>query len=522
MATERLAMRKIRDVLRFHFVGGVRSSRKIGRAVGCGKTAVLELLRRAPALGMKTWSDVEALDDEALERLFYPELLSVRGPGANTQPDWKKIHEELGRRDHQVTLALLWAEYKAENPKGYQYSRFAELYRRWQLRLSVVMRQHHRPGEKTFVDYCDGLKIVDSRSGELISTQLFVGTLGASSYTYAEATLSQTLPDWLGSHVRMYEFFGGVTAITVPDNLRSGVKRSDRYEAEINLSYRELSEHYGTCIIPARPYKPRDKAKVEAAVLLAQRWILAVLRDRTFYSLKELNLAIGLLLEKLNNRIMKQVKQSRRDLFERLDRPVLLPLPPTQYEFAEWKKERLPIYYHLRYDDHFYSAHYTLTGQVLWCRGSGSTVEIFHKGNRVASHVRSFVKYEYTTDPAHRPANHAAQAEWTPERIVSWGKTIGPQTALLIARVIADKPHPEQGYRSALGIIRLADKFTKERLEKASEKALSINSPSYLTVQGMLKRRMESAPLSGAPAAHGEQQLELLAKENIRGPGYYH
>jgi transposase len=471
---------------------------------------------------MNSWADVEALDDEAVERLFYPELLSVRGPGANTQPDWKKIHEELGRRDHQITLALLWAEYKVENPKGYQYSRFAELYRRWQLRLSVVMRQHHRPGEKTFVDYCDGLKIVDSRTGELISTQLFVGTLGASSYTFAEATLSQTLPDWLGSHVRMYEFFGGVTAITVPDNLRSGVKRSDRYEAEINLSYRELSEHYGTCIIPARARKPRDKAKVEAAVLLAQRWILAVLRDRTFNSLNELNLAIGLLLEKLNNRVMKQVKQSRRDLFERLDRPALLPLPPVRYEFAEWKKERLPIYYHIRYDDHFYSAHYTLTGQVLWCRGAGSTVEIFHKGKRVASHVRSFIKYEYTTDPAHRPANHAAQAEWTPERIVSWGKSIGPQTALLIGRVIADKPHAEQGYRSALGIIRLADKFTKERLEKASEKALSIGSPSYVTVQSMLKRRMESVSLPEAPATHNEQQLELLAKENIRGPGYYH
>ena len=522
MTTERLAMRKIRDVLRFHMVGGVRSSRKIGRAVGCGKTAVLELIRRAPTLGMNTWADVECLDDEALERLFYPELLSVRGPGFNPQPDWKKIHEELGRRDHQVTLALLWAEYKVENPKGYQYSRFAELYRRWQLRLSVVMRQHHRPGEKAFVDYCDGLKIVDSRTGELIPTQLFVGTLGASSYTYAEATLSQTLPDWLGSHVRMYEFFGGVTPITVPDNLRSGIQKADRYEAEINLSYRELSEHYGTCIIPARARKPRDKAKVEAAVLVAQRWILAVLRNRTFYSLNELNLAISELLEKLNNRVMRHVKQSRRELFERLDRPALLPLPAVRYEFAEWKKERLPIYYHVRYDDHFYSAHFTLTGQVLWCRGSGSTVEIFHKGKRVASHLRSFVKYEYTTDPAHRPDNHKVQAEWTPERIISWGKTIGPQTALLIGRVIADKPHPEQGYRSALGIIRLADKFTRERLEKASEKALLIGSPSYQTVHSMLTRRMESVPPSGAPAVHNEQQLELLAKENIRGPSYYH
>jgi transposase len=522
MATERLAMKKIRDVLRFHFVGGVRSSRKIGRAVGCGKTAVLELLRRAPAVGMNSWAEVEALDDEALERLFYPDLLSRNGPGSVPLPDWKKIHEEMGRRDHQVTLALLWTEYKTEHPKGYQYSRFAELYRRWQLQLSVVMRQHHRPGEKAFVDYCDGLKLVDPRTGELIPTQLFVGALGASSYTFAEATLSQKLPDWLMSHVRMYEFFGGVTPITVPDNLRSGVMKADRYEAEINLSYRELSEHYGTCIIPARARKPRDKAKVEAAVLVAQRWILAVLRNRTFYSLNELNLAIAELLEKLNNRVMRHVKQSRRELYERLDRPKLLPLPSSRYEFAEWKKERLPIYYHVQYDDHFYSAHYTLTGQVLWCRGSGSTVEIFLKGKRVASHVRSFIKYEYTTDPAHRPANHGAQAEWTPERIVNWGKTIGPQTALLIQQVIASKPHPEQGYRSALGIIRLADKFTKERLEKASEKAILIKSPSYQTVQSMLKRSMESAPLATAPSTQNEHQLELLAKGNIRGSSYYH
>jgi len=522
MAAERLAMRKIRDVLRFHFVGGVRSSRKIGRAVGCGKTTVLELLRRAPALGMNSWADVQALNDEALERLFYPELLSTRGPGANAQPDWRKIHEELSRRDHQVTLALLWSEYKAENPTGYQYSRFAELYRRWSLRLSVVMRQHHRPGEKSFVDYCDGLNIVNPQTGELIRTQLFVGALGASSYTFAEATLSQTVPDWLMSHVRMYEFFGGVTSITVPDNLRSGIKEADRYEAVINLSYRDLSEHYGTCIIPARVRKPRDKGKVEAAVLVAQRWILAVLRNRTFYSLKELNLAIAELLEKLNNRVMRHIKQSRRELFERLDRPALLPLPTARYEFAEWKKERLPIYYHVKVDDHFYSAHYTLTGEVLWSRASATTVEVFHRGNRVASHIRSFIKYDYTTDPAHRPASHDEHVKWTPARIIDWGKSIGPHTSTLIAQVIADKPHPEQGYRSALGIIRLADKFTKERLEKASEKALSIGSSSYKTVQSMLKRRMEAVTVPHAPATHNEQQLELLAKDNLRGSGYYH
>lgn len=516
-------MRKIRDILRLHFLGGVRSSRQIGRAVGCGKTAVLDLLRRAPVLGLNTWADVEALDDERLEQRFYPGLAAVRGPGSSVQPDWSKIHEEMGRRDHQVTLALLWTEYKAESPDGYQYSRFAELYRQWAKQLSVVMRQHHRPGEKSFVDYCDGIAITDARTGELAPTQLFVGALGASSFTFAEATLSQALPDWLMSHVHMYEYFGGVTAITVPDNLRSGVKTADRYEAEINLSYRDLAEHYGTCIMPARVRKPRDKAKVEAAVLVAQRWILAVLRNRTFYSINELNFAIRELLEKLNSRVMRHVKQSRRDLFERLDRPALKPLPPARYEYSEWKKVRLNIDYHITYDNHFYSAPYVLTGAELWCRGSGATVEIFSKGKRVASHVRSFVKYDYTTDPAHRPASHREHAAWTPSRIIGWGKSMGAQTGALIEQVIAAKPHPEQGYRSALGIIRLADKFGKERLEKAAEKAIAIGSPSYRTVQTMLKRRMESVAVQAVTSSPaGEEQLELLAQENVRGGGYYH
>ncbi|MBI2607053.1 MAG: IS21 family transposase [Deltaproteobacteria bacterium] len=516
-------MRKIRDVLRLHFLGGIESSRQIGRAVGCGKTAVLDLLRRAPGLGIQGWADVEALGEAELEELFYRDAIAARGPGSQSQPDWKMIHEELRRRDHQVTLALLWTEYKAENPTGYQYSRFAELYRRWAKRLSLVMRQNHRPGEKAFVDFCDGVAIVNPLTGESVPTQLFVGALGASSYTFCVATLSQELPVFLDCHVGMYKFFDGVTAITVPDNLRSAVKKADRYEAEINRSYQDLAEHYGTCVIPARVRKPRDKAKAEAAVLVAQRWILAVLRHRTFYSLQELNEAIAALLEKLNARVMRHVKQSRRELYERLDRPALKPLPASAYEWSEWKKVRLNIDYHVAFDDHYYSAPYTLYQEELWIRAGHPTIEIFHKGKRVASHVRAFVKGGYSTTPEHRPASHRAHAEWTPSRIIGWGKTIGPQTAQLIERVIADKPHPEQGYRSALGIIRLADKFGKDRLEKAAEKAVSIGSPSYQTVHTMLKRRMEAvAPAATDAQARDEKQLELLAKENIRGQGYYH
>src|ERR1039457_2640970 len=309
-------------------------------------------------------------------------------------------------------------EYKGENPGGYQYSQFAELYRRFEERLSVVLRQPHGAGEKCFVDFCDGLALIDQHTGERIATQLFVGALGASSFTFARATLSQELPVWLDCHVCMYEAFDGVAAITVPDNLRSGITKPDRYEAEINPSYRELAEHYGTCIIAARVKKPRDKAKVEAAVLVAQRWILAVLRHRSFYHLQDLNAAIDKLLAKLNDRKMRHVKQSRRELYERIDRPALKALPAQAYEFADWKQVGVNIDYHIAFDEHFYSVPYTLVGESMWCRATGRTIELIHQGKRITTHVRSFVKYDYSTHPEHRPASRRAYLKWTPLRLI--------------------------------------------------------------------------------------------------------
>ena len=531
MAAERLTMRKIKDILRLYFSGINISSRRISIAVGCGKTAVQDTLRRTHSVGLKAWNEVETLTETELEQRLYPQTSrSNTREQIKTLPDWKKVHEELRRRDHQVTLALLWTEYKTENPNSFGYSRFAGLYKQWLKKISLVMRQNHHAGEKSFVDYCDGISIVDERTGQLISTQLFVGVLGASSYTFAEATFSQTTPDWLMSHVHMYEYFNGVTPITVPDNLKTGITSADRYEAGINESYRELAEHYGTCVIPARAAKPRDKAKVEAAVLVAERWILASLRNHTFYSLKELNDAIKILLEKLNSKVMRHVKRSRKELYENLDKPALKPLPLTRYEYAEWKKCRLNIDYHIEYDEHFYSAPHTLVKEILWCRANSEIVEIFYKGTRIASHVRSSLKYKYSTHPDHRPDSHREYAKWTPERIVEWGKNIGPQTAALIESVIASKPHPEQGFRSSLGIIRLADKFGKDRLELASRKSLKISSPTYKTVKTMLQRNMESVPIEvpsfgtlvKAEAGGSGDQLELLAKENVRGQDYYH
>ncbi|MDA8361183.1 MAG: IS21 family transposase [Gammaproteobacteria bacterium] len=510
-------MVKIKTILRLYYLGGVTRSRLIARAVDCGRTAVQECLRRAKVSGLTDWAAIDALDEEALEARLYPK--SPGGPVKGTRrplPDWARVREELARGDHQVTLALLWQEYKSEHPDGLQYSQFVCRYRKFEQKLSVVMRQHHRPGEKVFVDFCDGIRLTDPVTGAKIPTELFVGALGASSYTFARATISQAMPEWLDCHVRMYEDFHGVTAITVCDNLRSGIQRPDRYEAEVNESYQELARHYGTCVIAARVKKPRDKAKAEVAVLVAQRWILAALRHRTFYHLAELNEAIAPLLDKLNARVMRHVNASRRDLYERLDKPALRPLPETPYEYAQWRCVRLNIDYHAQFEDHYYSAPHALVKESLWVRATQDTVELYHKGKRVASHPRSFIKYAYSTVPEHRPASHRAYLEWTPSRLIAWGRSIGPATGALIDYVITHKPHPEQGYRSALGILRLSKTFGAERLERAADKALAINSPSYKTVKTMLKQRMEEAPMAAST------ESPKLGRANVRGRDYYH
>lgn len=529
-------MRNIREVLRLHFLGG-SNSRSIAVAVGCSKSAVNKYLARAQAAGLANWAEILGLDEAELERRLYPntpvELLVTRPK--RELPDYAKVHEELRRRDHQVTLALLWQEYKEAQPEGYQYTQFVEYYHRWTKKLTLVMRQTHRPGEKAFVDFCDGLFVTDPQTGEKKRTQLFVGAMGCSSYTWAYTVSSQQLPAWLDCHAHFYEFLGGVPAITVPDNLLSGVTKPDRYEPVVNLSYRELANHYGTAVMPARIKKPRDKAKAEAAVLVAQRWILAVLRDRVFYSVAEINGAIAVLLAKLNSRKMRHLGKSRSELFMELDRPVLKPLPATRYEFAEWKKVRLNIDYHVTFDEHHYSAPSQLARQVLWVRATGQVAEIFFKGNRVASHPRSYLKNKSTTLAEHMPSSHRGFAEWTPSRILEWAGKTGPSTARVIEKMIEAKPHPELAYRAALGIIRLADHYDKDRVEKAATKALLIGSPSYTTIKSMLARSMESVPVrvpssnkiqketaEQAPITAQEEQLTLLAQENIRGGKYYH
>ena len=530
MAQDRLAMRNIREVLRLKLVLK-RSDTEVAQSVRCARSTVAEYVSRAKGAGLECWEKVEPLGDAELGSRLYP-----RSPGGSPDrvsnrplPNWVDVHAELKRHKNiNLTLSLVWQEYKAQHPDGYQLTQFFEYYARWKKKLAISMRQEHRAGERAFVDYCDGIPLLDARTGELISTELFVGALGASSYTYAEASLSQDLPCWLLSHVHMYEYFEGVPEITTPDNLRSGVKRADRYEPEINPSYHDMVSHYGTCVIPARVRKPKDKAKVEAAVLVAQRWILARLRNRIFNTLPEMNQAIRECLEILNNRRMRHLNKSRRELWQEIDRPALKPLPPQRYEFASWAGIKLHINYHVRFDDHFYSAPYQLIGKQLWCRATAETIEILHDGVRVASHLRSFLKFKYTTLIEHMPPGHRSVAEWTPERIEKWAEKIGPKARTVVDVIMKSKNHPQQGFNAALGVIRLSKDHGEARLEKACEKALVLSSPSYSTIKTMLKNRMESVELprsvgrAQSPAPIEETQLSLDLGQNVRGKGYYH
>jgi transposase len=506
-------MRKVKEILRLKFEVG-HGQRQIARSCAIGKTTVAECLARFERSGL-SWAQAAQLDEATLEHKLYPPPVAVPAQ-ERAVPDWPYIHQELRRKG--VTLTLLWYEYKAAHPEGYQYSWFCDQYRAWSAKLDVVMRQEHRAGEKLFVDYAgQTVEVVDRRTGEVRQAQIFVAVLGASNYTYAEATWTQQLPDWIGSHVRTFQFFGGVPELAVPDNLRSGVTKAHRYEPDLNPTYMDLASHYGVAVLPARVRKPRDKAKAEAGVLLVERWILAALRNRTFFSLQEVNREIARLLERLNARPFKKLPGSRQELFEQLDRPALRPLPEQPYEFAEWKKVRVNIDYHVEVDGHYYSVPYQLVRKSLEARYSERTVECFHKGQRVASHVRSHLKGRHTTVAEHMPASHRSYAEWTPQRLIRWAEKTGPAAASVVQSILERRAHPQQGFRSALGIMRLGKSFGEQRLEAACRRALTLGACSYKSIESILRQGLDRKALPE------QQELELsIAHENIRGADYYH
>jgi transposase len=504
-------LRKTREILRllWHLRLGVRQT---ARSCQTGHATVVEYRQRAEEAGLD-WVQVKAMDEVSLERqLFPPPATAATRP----LPEWSEIHLELKKPG--VTLQLLWDEYKAAHPEdGYQYSRFCQLYRQWRGRLDLSMRQQHKAGEKLFVDYCgQTVPITDPSTGETREAQIFVAVLGASNYTYAEATRSQQLPDWIGSHVRTFEFLEGVTGLLIPDNLKSGVEKPCRYEPDLNRTYQDLATHYSTAVIPARVRKPKDKAKVEVGVQIVERWILACLRHRQFFSLNELNEAIRELLERLNNRPFRKLPGSRRSQFEALDRPALKPLPSASFEYADWAKARVGPDYHVEVDGHFYSVPYQLVRQELEVRFTVQTVEFLYRGQRVACHVRSYIRGQCTTSPEHQPAQHRHHAEWTPQKLVKWAHETGPATAEVVAEILISRPHPQQGFHSCLGLRKLARHYGPDRLEAACRRALAIRGLSYKSLCSILKNGLDRQAL---PAV--AEPTPALEHDNVRGAAYY-
>ena len=512
MPRKKLEVRKIHDVLRLHEQGF--SQREIAQSLGCARSTVGDTLCRAEAASL-THDESGGLSDAELYARLYPG--NTGSSRRRIEPDYEYLHRELRRPG--VTLQQLWIEYRDDYPRnGLQYSQFCHHYRSWEGTIDVVMRHEHRAGEKVFVDFAGQTQtIVDPHTGEVTQAPVFCACLGASNYTYAEVLPAADLPSFLGAHVRMLEFFGGCPRAVVPDNLKDAVRLASFYEPDINPSYADLARHYDLVVLPARVRKPRDKAKVESAVQQVERQVMAPLRNRTFFSLAEANAAFQEQIAILNARPFQKMTGSRTSLFETLDSPVLSHLPARPYEFALWKRARVNIDYHVQVDAAFYSVPYQLARREVEVRLSQGTVEIFHAGKRVASHIRSFVRGRFVTEPEHMPASHRRHLEWTPSRLVGWGESIGPQKAALVAGILERRPHPEQGYRSCLGLMRLSRECTPARLEAAAARAVSAGAFSFRSVKNILSRGLERAPL---PPPETEGTL-VLFHEHVRGPEYF-
>jgi transposase len=506
-------MRKLKEVLRLHSLG--LSQHQIARSCSISQSTVHEYLSAAQAAGVK-WPAPEHWDDQQIERTLFPQRPAPTVWRKHAEPDWTQIHQEL-QRHKDLTLQLVWQEARESNPDGYGYSRFCDLYRRWLSKLDVVLRQEHRAGEKMFVDYAGAtVAIHNPESGEVHPSAVFVAVLGASSYTFAEATTGQDLRNWTGSHMRAWEFFGGVAEVVVPDNLKSAVTHPSYYEPDLNPTYRDLGEHYGVAIIPARPYRPREKAKAEVGVQVVQRWIVAALRKRKFFSLAEVNQAIAELLPRLNQRPFRKREGSRATLFAQLDQPALKPLPAMRYQFGEWETARVNIDYHIEVERHFYSVPYALVHQKVDVHLTGETLEIIHRGVRVASHVRSYVVGKATTLTEHMPKSHQKYVGRTPSRLIEDAQQTGPYTGQLVESILAAKRHPEQGYRSCLGILRLAKTYPAERMEAAARRCIRARAYNCTSMTSILKNQLDRLPLAGGPPVQPG-----VNHENIRGADYF-
>ena len=506
-------MRQSKEILRQKWQCG-RSHRDVAASVGVSAGAVAETLRRAKRAGMASYAEVEEIAPSALEGHLYPSTEKI---AARVAPDCAWIHRE--RRRPGVTLELLHHEYLEKAPGGYGYTQFCELYRRWAKQRGASMRQVHIAGEKTFVDYSGKRPCIwDAKTGAKIQVELFVAVLGASSYTFVEATETQRGRDWIGSHTRAVAYFGGTTTAYVCDQLRSGVTTPCRYEPGVQRTYEDWAEHHNAVILPARARHPKDKAKVEVAVQVAQRWILARLRNEKHFSLESLNIRIAELLEDLNCRTMRVYRASRREMYERHDKPALRRLPPTPFVYSTWKHAKVNVDYHIEVDGHYYSVPHQHMGDEVEVRFTASTVEVLRDGRRIASHARSYKRGQHTTVDEHMPVAHRKHKEWSPSRLINWAGTIGAQTKALVEAILSERRHPEMGYRSCLGILRLSKRYGEARLEAACARAVQARARSYRHVDSILKNGLDRQPLPSQPAARKEVPLQ---HENIRGPHYY-
>lgn len=505
-------MSKVIEILRLRF-GEKRSEREIALSIGAGKTTVHDVIVKAQAAKI-AWPLPDGWSESDTRRALFPGLA---GAQADTRPlpDWAIVRKELLRKG--VTLTLLWEEYKAENEDAYGLTQFCTYFAKWEKAARLVMRQDHRAGEKTFLDF-SGLRVpwLDLATGEIHQAEVFLAVLGASNYTFALAVENQKLESWVHCHIEMNRFFGGTTQVWVPDNLKSAVTKACLYDPELNPTYLQLARHYEIAVIPARSRKPKDKAKVETGVKIAQMWILARLRKQTFTSIAEINAAIAPLLAAMNDKKMRHVNESRRALFESIEKPTLRPLPETPYELATWKSAKVAPDYHVEAGSHYYSVPYQLVGEKVDVRTSRSSVEVFLSGKRVAAHKRSSVPYKRTTLPAHRPAHHRVRLDWTPERFIAWAAEHGPHTSAVIEILLSRPAHHEDAFRSCFATLRLAKKHGKEALEAACEIAIAQNVVRPRSLLNILQSGLhKSSSPRKAPAPH------TATHENIRGTSYY-
>lgn len=507
-------MRKIREILRLHYEHQL-GQRQIARGANVSQSTVHEYLARATTAGLK-WPLPEEWDEDRLEAVLFPPNEGPRAPAQRPLPDFSHVREQL-ERHRDLTKELLWEEYREQHPDGYCYSRFCKLYRHWKKQQDVVLRQEHRPGEKLFVDWAGATIPIHQPDGTILQAALFVSALGVSGYTYAEAAPNQQMAHWLRVQMNALEFYGGCPQLLIPDNTKTGVTKACRYEPDLNPTYQEFATHYRLAVLPTRPRKPRDKAKVESAVQVVQRWIVMRLRHRRLFSVQEANQAIRELLEYLNQRpFRKRREENRVSLFLKIDRPALQPLPAERYDLSQWAQARVNIDYHIAFDANWYSVPYALTRELVDVRSTPATVEIFHRGQRVASHLRSRERNKAISQNEHRPKSHQAHLEWTPSRMVNWASKVGPHTAQLVQRILDDKPHPEMGYRACLGLIRLAAKYSTARMEAAAERALLTGAIGYQRVKSILKNNLDAQAVPPPPEFRATPD-----HENLRGPEYF-